>query len=126
MRISTLDSPWLKPVAAKRKESALKGVRRNGEPEFAVESGLLILMKRITRAQSRGIVVQSTMKKTMISLAVGRLRMEDREGTGLGVRGPLVRNLVERGVKERGLIDRGDTETSLIMMSLGTASLMRR
>jgi hypothetical protein len=44
------------------------------------ESGLLILIKRITRAQSRGIVERSTMKRTAISLAVWRLRMEDREG----------------------------------------------
>jgi hypothetical protein len=35
-----------------------------------------------------------------------------------------MRDLVVRGVKERGLIDQGDTETSLIMMSLGTASMI--
>jgi hypothetical protein len=54
-------------------------------------------------------------------------------GIGLDERGPLVRNLVvkdgkeknlmQRGVKERGLIGQGNTETSLIMMSLGTASM---
>jgi hypothetical protein len=123
MRISTLGSPRLKPIVARRKGSALKGMRRKGETEFAGESGLLILMKRITRAQSRGIVVRSTMKRTAISLIVWRLRMEDREGIGLSVRGPLLKDLIKRGVKERGLIDRGDTETSLIMMSLYIALL---
>jgi hypothetical protein len=62
--------------------------------------------------------------------------MEDHRGIGLIERDPLVRNLiakggneknlVERGVKERGLIGQDNTETSLIIMSLGTASMKQR
>jgi hypothetical protein len=105
-------------------------MRRKGEIEFVEESGLLILVKRITRVQSK-----ERTKRTMISLAVWRLRMEDHGGKGLDVRGPLERNLAmkgikkdlfKRGVKERGLIDRGNTETSRIMMNLGTASMTQR
>jgi hypothetical protein len=96
----------------------LKGVRRKGKIEFAKESDLLILIKRITKAQSK-----ERMKRIAISLVMWRLRMEDCRGKGLNTRSPLMRNLVVRGVKERGLIDRDDTGTSLTMMSLSIASM---
>jgi hypothetical protein len=91
-------------------------MRRKGRIEFTGESGLLILMKRIMKAQSRGIIVRSTMKSIVTSLIVWRPRMTDHIGKGLDVR--------ER--KEKNLIDRGDNKTSLIMTSLGTASLTQR
>jgi hypothetical protein len=68
MRTLTIGSPQLKPGAARRKENVLKGVKRKGEIEFTEESGLLILIKRITKAQFK-----ERMKRTAISLAVWRL-----------------------------------------------------
>jgi hypothetical protein len=53
LRNSTLGSLQPKPGAIRRKESALKGGRRKDEIEFTEESGLLILINRITRAQSK-------------------------------------------------------------------------
>jgi hypothetical protein len=96
-------------------------MRRKGETKFIEESDLLILIKWITKAQSKEIT-----RRTAISLAAWRLRMEDHMGTGLDVRGPHIGTLTMKGVKERGLIDRDDTETSQDMMSLDTASMTRR
>jgi hypothetical protein len=50
MRTLTTGSPQPKHEAAKRKENALKGTRRKGEIEFVEESGMLILIRRITKA----------------------------------------------------------------------------
>jgi hypothetical protein len=53
MKNSTLDSLQPRTEAARRTENALNGVRRKGEIGFTVESGLLILIKRIMKALSR-------------------------------------------------------------------------
>jgi hypothetical protein len=84
-------------------------VRRKGKIEFSKESDLLILIKRITKAQSK-----ERMKRIAISLVVWRLRMEGCRGKGLDTRSPLMRNLVVRGVKEKDLIERGVKERGLI------------
>jgi hypothetical protein len=47
-------------------------VRRNDETEFTVESGLSILIKRIMKALSK-----EKIRRTVISLTVWRLTMED-------------------------------------------------
>jgi hypothetical protein len=121
MRNSILDSPQLRFEAARKKENLLKGMKRKGGTNFVEESGLLILIKRITKAQSNEIT-----KRTAISLTVWRLRMEDHGRKGLDVRGPHMGNLTVKGVKERGPIYRGNTETSQDMMSLDTTSMTRR
>jgi hypothetical protein len=117
MRNSILSSPQLRPGVARKKESGHKVARRKGEIEFTEESGLLILMKRITRAQS-------TMESTVTSLTGWKPRMTDHVMKVLDPGSPILRNLDVREGKEKNLIDRGDTKTSLIMTSLGTASLM--
>jgi hypothetical protein len=73
MRSSTPGSLWLRPKAAKRKESTKKGARRKGETKFVEESGRLILSSRITKVLSKEIVACSKMKSTAISLAVWNL-----------------------------------------------------
>jgi hypothetical protein len=127
MRISTLGSPRWKPIAARRKESALKGVRRKGKTDFTGKSGLLILIERIMRAWSRVIVKRSMTGDTTTSLAVWRPRMVDHIGKGLDSRNLAMRGLVEKGVmRERSFIDQGDTKRNLNMTSLDTTSMTRR
>jgi hypothetical protein len=131
MRIWTTGSSQSKPGVARRRGSTLKGAKRKGETEFTVESGLSILIRRIIKALSR-----ERMRRTMISLVVWRLTMEDHRGIGLVERGPLMRNLVvkggkekilmERGAKKKGLIEQGSTKTSHGMMSLDTAPRTKR
>jgi hypothetical protein len=70
----------------KERELAERRMRRKGRIEFTGESGLLILMKRIMKAQSRGIIVRSTMKSIVTSLVVWRPRMADHVGKGLDAR----------------------------------------
>jgi hypothetical protein len=126
MRISTLGSLRLKLEAARRKESAKKGIRRKGKIEFTKESGQLILNIRIMKVWSKGIAAHSRMKSTAINLAVWNLRMVDHNGKGLVARGLPTRDLVVRGITERNLIAKGDTERSPNTMNLIIATVMGR
>jgi hypothetical protein len=101
-------------------------VRRKGETKFARESGLLILINSITRAQSKEAAGPSIVKSTVISLAVWNLRMADHIGKGLIARGLFMRGLVVRGLTKRNLIDQGDIVISLTMMSLCTTAMTWR
>jgi hypothetical protein len=65
MRNSMLGSLQPRPEAVRRKENALNGARKKGETRFIVESGLSILIKRITKALSR-----ERMRRTVRSLVV--------------------------------------------------------
>ena len=121
MRISILDSLQLRPGAVKRRKSTWKGVKKKNETELAEENGLLILISRITRAQSKG-EARGTMRKNHPVNLVGRSpRIADRVGKGLAAKSLLMRSLVMRSVTKRSLIDRGVIETSL-----GTATEMQR
>ena len=126
MRISTHNSLRLRPKAARRKKSMQNSTRKKSETEFAKESRLLILITRITRAQSKEATGQSVMKSTPISLALWSLQMTDRIKKGLVAGGLFTRGLIVRGATERDLIDQGNTEKSLNMMSLGIATMTQK
>jgi hypothetical protein len=105
MRNSILGLLQLRLEAVRRKESALRGVRKKGETGFTVENDpptIRKIMKALSKERTR---------RTVVSLAVLRMTMMDLDA---------------RGRKERGLIDQGNTETSLEERNLGTASMTRR
>jgi hypothetical protein len=80
-----------------------------------VESDLPTLrrtMKALSKERTR---------RTVASLIVSRITMMD-----LDVRGRKEKDPMRKDVKERGLIDQGNTETSLVMWNLGTASMTQR
>ena len=68
MRISTHGSLRLRPKAARRKKSEQKGARKKSETKFAKENELLILITRITRAQSKEEAGRTMTKSSPISL----------------------------------------------------------
>jgi hypothetical protein len=121
MRTSAVGLMQPRPKVSRRNESVQKGTKRKGRIEFIGESSQLILIERMTRAQSKEAAEPSIVKSTVTSLIVWRLRMANHIRRGLDSRSLIMRDLVLRGVKERSLIDQGITETSLTMMSLDTA-----
>ena len=126
MRTSTLGSLQLRPGVARRKKSAQKGTKKKSETEFTRKSGLLILITRITRAQSKEEAGRSMTKSHPISLIEWSPRMVHRIEKGLIARSLPMRSFVVRGLMERSLIDQGDSKTNLTMMSLDIAAMMRR
>jgi hypothetical protein len=115
MRNSILGSLQSRLEAVRRKESALRGTKKKGETGFTVESDLPTL-KRTMKAQSR-----ERMRRTVVSLVVLRMTMRDLDARDGKEKDPMWKD-----VKERGLIDQGNTETSLVVRNLGTASMMQR
>jgi hypothetical protein len=80
-----------------------------------VESDLPTLrrtMKALSKERTR---------RTVASLIVLRITMMDLDARGRKEKDPM-----RKDVKERGLIDQGNTETSLVMWNLGTASITQR
>ena len=126
MRISIPGSLQLRHGAIRKKKSVRKRARKKSEIEFVRENGLLILIFKITRAQSKGEAKGTMRKNHPINLVGGSPRMADRVGKGLTTRSLLMRGLVVRSVMKRSLIDRGIIETGLNMMSLNTATEMQR
>ena len=120
-----LSLPQLRPEILRRRESKLRDTRRKGETGTG-KSGLLILVSRIMKAQSKEEARGDVKKSSPISLVRRKPKMVDRMRQGHAARGLPMKVLVMRIEKNKGLISRGMVETSLITVSLGTAANKRK
>ena len=117
-------------IAAKarsnQKEKERTERRKKSGTEFTEENGLLILISRIMRAQSKGEVRGTMRKNHPVNLVGGSPQMADRVRKDLTARSLFMRALLVRIMMKRSLIDRDVIETSLFTISLGTATKRRR
>ena len=125
MRNLMLGLSQLKPEIFRMRESRLRGARGKDETGTG-KSELLILVSRITKAQSKEEAREDVKKSSPISLVKRKPKTTDRMGQGHAARGLFMRALVMRIRKKIGLIDRGMIKIGLTMVSLGTAVKRQR
>ena len=126
MRNSMLGLPRLKLEILRRKKSALKGVRKKSRTKFTGESGLLILISRIMKAQSKEEAKGGRRRNHPVSLVGRRPKMADHMVKGLIARSLFIRALIVRILMKQSLTNRDVIKTGLTTMSLGTATKRQR
>ena len=120
-----LGLPKQKQETLRTKKSVLKGARKKGETSIG-KSGLLILISRTMKAQSKEEAKEDVRKSHLVSLDRRRLKMADHAGNSHALRSLFMKALIMKIRKKRSLIDRGVIEIGLTMASLGTTTKRRK